>query len=138
MIVCARALKTIRTASPLEMLAAMPPKTTLPARAIRKATMIVQKTGQPLPRTSSRERPKAAKTPLRSITITGAITAQIVIRKSPGAISSDEADPDPDPGEQPGADQRQQHRRRVAESSRTEESRLPSWTSRTRPTTIPW
>ena len=47
---------------------------------IRKADDEDPKTGQPWPLTSWRERPKASKTPRRSTTITGAITAQIVSR----------------------------------------------------------
>ena len=45
-------------------------------------------TGQPEPLTSCWLRPNESNTPARSSTITGTITAQIVIRKRPGAISS--------------------------------------------------
>ena len=57
-------------------------------KTIRKATTRLPRTGQPKPRTSSRERPKDSIAGRFSITITGAITAQIVSRKRPGTISS--------------------------------------------------
>ena len=50
----------------------------------RNRTTITPNTCQPCPRTSSRLRPNESSTPRRSITITGAITAQIVSRKRPG------------------------------------------------------
>ena len=46
----------------------------------------VPNTCQPWPRTSARLRPKDASAPTPSITMTGTITAQIVIRYKPGAM----------------------------------------------------
>ena len=106
-IVEARALKTIRSSGPSAMLAAIALKTMPPMTTIRKATTIAPKTCQPLPRTSSRERPKEAITADFSTTITGAITAQIVSRIRPGTISRNRPMPIADPGQDAGPDQRQ-------------------------------
>ena len=73
---------------------------------IRVATMTVPKTGQPKPRTSSRERPKESIASLFSITIAGAITAQIVSRMQPGTISRKKPMPTAEAVEDAGADQR--------------------------------
>ena len=114
-IVEARALKTIRSSGPSAMLAAIAPKTRPPTMTIRKATTIAPKTCQPLPRTISRERPKAAITGDFSTTITGAITAQIVSRIRPGTISKIRPMPIAEPGQDAGPDQRQDEGRRRAE-----------------------
>ena len=53
---------------------------------IRNTSTSVPNTCQPWPRTSSRLRPKDASAPDRSMTITGMITAQIVIRIRPGTM----------------------------------------------------
>jgi hypothetical protein len=52
----------------------------------RPTSRMTPNTFQPLPRTSSRLRPKAANTPGRSSTVTGATTDQIVSRISPGMM----------------------------------------------------
>ena len=64
----------------------IPPMIARTMKLTRKITTITPKTCQPLPRTSSRLRPKDSSTPARSITITGTITAQMVSRKRPGMI----------------------------------------------------
>jgi hypothetical protein len=63
------------------------PSTMLTAYKITKTITSVPNTCQPRPRTSSWLRPKDASAPDRSITMTGTITAQMVIRYRPGAIS---------------------------------------------------
>jgi uncharacterized BrkB/YihY/UPF0761 family membrane protein len=52
-----------------------------------KTSTSVPKTGQPCPRTRCRLRPKEASAPDRSRTMTGMITAQIVISHKPGMIT---------------------------------------------------
>ena len=134
--VLAITLKMIRTTVP-PIAAPMPPKMAPITNEIRKARMITPNTFQPLPLTSSRERPSDSKTPARSITITGATTAKIVSRYRPGTISRMKPNstrmpttmPAPISGAMTGA----------AEPSRSpaEWSRRPSWTSSTSLTTIP-
>ena len=99
-------LKRIRIPTLSEIPAPIAPRMALAMPVIRKTTKITPKTCQPLPRTSSRERPKESITPLRSTTIAGAITAQIVSRIRPGT-RREEADADRDAGEDADADQRQ-------------------------------
>ncbi len=105
---------------------------------IRKATTIAPKTGQPLPRTSSRERPKEAITGDFSTTITGAITAQIVSRIRPGTTSRIRPMPIPIPARMPAPISGRMKGVAELSSSPAEKSRRPSWTSRTRFTTMPW
>ena len=59
----------------------------LTTRMIAKIATITPKTCQPLPRTSSRLRPSAAKTPGFSTTTTGEDTAQIVRMMRPGTMN---------------------------------------------------
>ena len=62
---------------------------TAPTMTVISSRMrITPNTAQPLPFTSARLRPKESNGRVRSTTITGAITAQIVSRKRPGTISS--------------------------------------------------
>ena len=75
----------------------------------------IPNTVQPWPRTSSRDRPNAAKTPGFSTTITGATTAQMVIRKSPGTIRRRKPEGDPEAGKEPCAEERQDRRRHPRE-----------------------
>ena len=70
------------------------------------------KTAQPLPRTNWRERPKAAKTAERSITITGVTAAQIVSRYRPGTKNRTKPARKPNTRRKVGADQRHQNRDR--------------------------
>ncbi len=67
------------------------------------AITIVPKTFQPLPRTSSRLRPNASIAPLSSSTITGEISTHQVSRIRPGDDEQDEADDDPERGEEAGS-----------------------------------
>ena len=113
-------------------------ESTSPAMAvIRKTTKIAPKTGHPLPRTSARERPNAAITPERSITITGAMTAQIVSRNRPGTTNSTKPTPTPRPDSRPAPISGPTTGAAERISSPAEKSRCPSWMSRTNPTTMP-
>ena len=71
--------------TPPNALASRPPSapTTI---AMSQTSRIVPKTCQPLPLTSSRLRPKAARMPGRSTTVTGTATDQIVSRIRPGMM----------------------------------------------------
>ena len=84
--VLAMTLKMMCATTP-PMAAPMPPRMALTRKVIRKATMITPNTFQPLPFTSARERPSDSNTPARSITMTGATTAKMVMKKRPGTIS---------------------------------------------------
>ena len=77
-------LKRIRTPRLPEIPLPIAPRMPWTTATMMKTMTITPKTCQPLPRTSARERPKASMAPLRSTTITGAITDQIVNRIRPG------------------------------------------------------
>lgn len=63
------------------------PSTMLTTIRIRNASTSVPSTCQPFPLTSCRLRSNDAIVPDRSMTMTGMITAQMVIRYRPGAMS---------------------------------------------------
>ena len=97
----------------------------------------VPKTGQPLPLTSSRLRLNACNADLRSITTTGAATAQIVIRIRPGMISAIRPIAIPSAPRKPTTKSDPTDGPAERRSSPTLPSTFPSCTSRTVSTTMP-
>ena len=94
------------------------------------STTITANTCQPWPFTSFRLRSSESITPLRSITTTGAASAQIVIRKSPGTIRRTNPMPMAMPATMPVNTS-------VRSTGRTDASRLPTVWSR-RPSMMSW
>jgi len=131
-------LKRASIAKESEMLAPIARSTKLAIAVIRKTTMITPKTCQPLPLTRARERPKASIAPLCSTTITGAITDQMVSRIRPGTMIKARPIAMPIPARMPAPISGRITGQVSSTRSLTEESRVPSWTSRTRLTTMPW
>ena len=113
--------------------------TTPPTMATpRKITTITPNTRQPLSRTHSRLRPKASNTPVRSITITGTITDQIVSRIRPGTISSTRPIAMPMPASRPAANSGAMNGAAELNSEPIVWSRRPSRMSTVASTTMPW
>jgi hypothetical protein len=75
---------------------------------------------------------------VRSSTTTGAATAQIVRRNSPGMMSRTSPIATPSPNRIETSSSVTTTGEMLANSSPTELSSRPSWTSRTNSTTMPW
>jgi hypothetical protein len=122
--------------TPPNALASRPPSapTTI---AMSQTSRIVPKTCQPLPLTSSRLRPKAARMPGRSTTVTGITTDQMVSRIRPGMMMRTNPIATPMPNRIDTTITGTRTGVTLLNSSPSELSRWPSCRSRTSMTTMP-
>lgn len=125
--------ESVQTRKLLTMAVATAVNASPTADVITDATMITPKTGHPFPRTSSRERPNASKTPACSMTITDAMTAQAVNRMMPGTNSKTKPRPTARPHRRADADQGSITGAADFINSPTKKSRWPALTSHTSP-----